>query len=74
MSQSSSDEEGDEAQASGRGNIVAIIAVVVIVALGYWAFNYIDQQRKLQNCLDFGAPRLRALAEPSAVKSRTAGD
>ncbi len=32
----------------------ALIAVVVLVALGYWAFNYIDQQRKLQNCLDSG--------------------
>ena len=54
MSQSSSGEEGDEPRASGRGNIAAIIAVVVIAALGYWAFNYIDQQRKLQNCLDSG--------------------
>jgi hypothetical protein len=27
---------------------------VVIAALGYWAFHYIDQQRKLQNCLDSG--------------------
>ncbi len=54
MSQSSSGDEGDEPQASGRGNIAAIIAVVVIAALGYWAFNYIDQQRKLQNCLDSG--------------------
>lgn len=54
MSQSSSGDKGDEPQASGRGNVAAIIAVVVIAALGYWAFNYIDQQRKLQNCLDSG--------------------
>ena len=54
MSQSSSGEEGDEPHASGRGNIAAIIAVVVLAALGYWAFHYIDQQRKLQNCLDSG--------------------
>jgi hypothetical protein len=52
VSQSGGEEE--EPHASGRGNIVAIIAVVVIAALGYWAFNYIDQQRKLQNCLDSG--------------------
>ena len=52
MSQSGGEDE--EPNASGRGNIVAIIAVVVIAALGYWAFNYIDQQRKLQNCLDSG--------------------
>jgi hypothetical protein len=52
MSQSGGEDE--EPHASGRSNIVAIIAVVVIAALGYWAFNYIDQQRKLQNCLDSG--------------------
>jgi hypothetical protein len=54
MSQSSSGGDDEERHASGRGNIAAIIAVVVIVALGYWAFHYIDQQRKLQNCLDSG--------------------
>jgi hypothetical protein len=53
VSQSSPGEE-DEAPSSGRGNIAAIIAVVVIVALGYWAFNTIDHQRKMQNCLDSG--------------------
>ena len=51
MSQSGGDEEP---QASGRGNIVALIAVVVLIGLGYFAFNYIDHQRKLQNCLDSG--------------------
>jgi hypothetical protein len=43
-----------EGHASGRGNIAAIIAVVVLAALGYWAFHYIDHQRKMQNCLDSG--------------------
>jgi len=46
--------EDEEPQASGRGNIVALIAVVVLIALGYWAFHYIDEQRKLQNCIDSG--------------------
>ena len=32
----------------------AVGAVIVLVILGYWAFNYLDQQRKLQNCLDSG--------------------
>jgi hypothetical protein len=53
VSQSSPGEE-DEAPSSGRSNIAAIIAVVVLVALGYWAFNYIDHARKMQNCLDSG--------------------
>jgi hypothetical protein len=54
VSGSSSDNEDEEGGSSGRGNIAAIIAVVVLAALGYWAFHYIDQQRKMQNCLDSG--------------------
>ena len=54
MSQSSSGGDDEEPHASGRGNVVAIIAVVILVALGYWAFHYIDHQRKLQSCLDSG--------------------
>jgi hypothetical protein len=44
----------EEPEATGRGNLFALIAVIVLIALGYLAFNYIDQQRKLQNCLDSG--------------------
>jgi hypothetical protein len=46
--------EDDEPGPSGRGNLFALIAVVVLIGLGYLAFNYIDKQRKLQNCLDSG--------------------
>ena len=46
--------EDEEPRASGRGNLFALIAVVVLIALGYLAFNYINQQRKLQNCIDSG--------------------
>jgi hypothetical protein len=52
VSQSPSGGEGPNA--TRRGNLFALVAVVVLVALGYWAFNYLDQQRKLQNCLDSG--------------------
>jgi len=54
MSQSSRGDEDEAPHSGGRGNIAAIIAVVVIAALGYWAFNYIDHARKMQNCLDSG--------------------
>jgi hypothetical protein len=54
MSQSSHGDEDEAPHSGGRGNIAAIIAVVVIAALGYWAFNYIDHARKMQNCLDSG--------------------
>jgi hypothetical protein len=46
--------EDDEPGPIGRGNLFALIAVVVLIALGYWAFRYIDEQRKLQNCIDSG--------------------
>jgi hypothetical protein len=54
VSQSSSDDEDEAPHSTGRSNIAAIMAVVVLVALGYWAFNTIDHQRKMQNCLDSG--------------------
>ena len=66
-----SDGEDEEPPATGRGNLFALIGVVVLVALGYWAFHYIDQQRKLQDCLDFGAPRLRAARVRGEVRPAT---
>ncbi len=57
-------DEDERPQSSGRGNLVALIAVVVLIALGYWAFNFIDQQRKLQNCLDSGRRDCQRLVAP----------
>ena len=54
MSQSSPGDEDEAEHSGGRGNIAAIVAVVVLVALGYWAFKTIDHQRKMQDCLDSG--------------------
>ena len=54
MSSSSPGEEDDKPNAGSRSNIAAIVAVVVLVVLGYWAFHYIDHQRKMQDCLDSG--------------------
>lgn len=54
MSQAPSGDEDEAPRSGGRGNIAAIIAVLVIAALGYWAFTYLDHQRKMQNCLDSG--------------------
>ena len=52
MSESGGGDEGAHARA--RGNIVEVVAVVILIALGYLAFNYIDHQRKLQDCLASG--------------------
>jgi hypothetical protein len=45
---------GEEHEPGGRGNLFALLAVIVLIALGYWAFSWLDQQRQLQNCLDSG--------------------
>ncbi len=47
-----------------RGNIAALIAIVVLAILGYWAFHAIDQQRKLQKCLDEGRHDCLELVSP----------
>ena len=48
-----------------RANIAALIAIVVLAILGYWAFHAIDQQRKLQKCLDEGRHDCMELVSPS---------
>jgi hypothetical protein len=48
-------EDHDEGgSGSSRASIAALVAIVVLALLGYWAFNAMDQQRKLQNCIDSG--------------------
>ena len=46
--------EDEDPRGRGRGNVAALVAVVVLIALGYLAFTYIDHQRKLQDCLASG--------------------
>ncbi len=64
MSPPPSGGENEEPRTGGRGNFAAIIAVIVLVILGYWAFNYLDQQRKLQNCLDSGRRGCGQVVDP----------
>jgi hypothetical protein len=54
----------DEDLGRRRGNIAALIAIVVLAILGYWAFHAIDQQRKLQKCLDEGRHDCLELVSP----------
>ncbi len=37
-----------------RANLAAVIAVVVIAALGYWALTAIQHMREVQRCVDEG--------------------
>ncbi len=48
-----------------RGNLAALIAVVAIVALGYWAFTAIQRQREIARCLDEGRRDCLEIATPT---------
>ena len=63
MSEPPPDDRGDEAGRS-RANVAALIAIIVLALLGYWAFAAIDRQRKLQNCLDEGRRNCLELVSP----------
>jgi hypothetical protein len=54
----------DEDLGRRRGNIAALIAIVVLAIPGYWAFHAIDQERKLQKCLDEGRRDCLELVSP----------
>ena len=47
-----------------RANLAAIVAVVLIAALGYWAFTAIDHMRAVQRCIDEGRHDCIELTEP----------
>jgi hypothetical protein len=64
MSQSPSGDEGHEDGSRSFANIAGLIAVIVIIALGYWAYSYLDLQRRLQNCLDSGRRDCAQLVNP----------
>ena len=44
----------DDGSGRSRTNVAALIAIVVLAILGYWAFTAIDHQRQVQRCLDEG--------------------
>lgn len=64
MSDRPPDDSGDEG-GGRRGNIAALIAVVVLALLAYWAFTAIDRQRRLQNCLDEGRHNCLEIVNPT---------
>ena len=56
--------ESDDNSGGRRANLAALIAIVVLAILGYWAFNAIDKQRKLARCLDEGRRDCLELVSP----------
>jgi len=57
-------EHRDDERGGSRANLAALIAIVVLALLGYWAFDAIEKQRKLQNCLDEGRRNCVETANP----------
>ncbi len=57
--------DGDEPSGPNRASFVALIAVVVIAALGYWAFTAIERQREIARCLDEGRRNCLDLVRPT---------
>ena len=55
----------DDGAGRSRANLAALIAIVVLALLGYWAFTAIDHQRQLQRCLDEGRHDCLELASPA---------
>ncbi len=58
-------DEGGASSGPNRANVAALIAVVAIVALGYWAFTAIERQREIARCLDEGRRDCLELASPA---------
>ena len=48
-----------------RANLAAVIAVIVLAALAYWAFTAIGHMRQVQRCLDEGRRDCLELDSPS---------
>ncbi len=42
------------ATSSNRGNVVALIAIVIVAATLFWTVSAIQKHNALQNCIDSG--------------------
>jgi len=54
----------EEPSGPNRATRAALIVIVVLAILGYWAFNAIDRQRQLARCLDEGRRDCLELVSP----------
>ena len=44
----------DNERAARRSNVAAIIGVLILAVVSYWAFSALEHSRKFQRCLDSG--------------------
>jgi hypothetical protein len=47
-------EEEDDPERRNIANLVALVAVLALVILGYWVFESLDHSRRFLRCLDSG--------------------
>ncbi len=59
--------ERDQPSGSNRANLAALIAIVVVAALGYSAFTAIERQREIARCLDEGRRDCLELVKPGQL-------
>ena len=57
------DSGGDRGR--GRANVAALIAIVILALLAYWAFTAIERMRELQTCLAEGRRNCQEIGSPS---------
>ncbi|HZZ60789.1 MAG TPA: hypothetical protein VFE63_06405 [Roseiarcus sp.] len=58
-------EDNDGDRGRGRANVAALIAIVILALLAYWAFTAIEHMRELQNCLAEGRRNCQEIGSPS---------
>jgi hypothetical protein len=47
-------EAKDDFERRRTANLIALLAVLVLVGIGYWVFNALGHSRRFQRCLDSG--------------------
>ena len=55
----------DDDSGRRRGNVAALIAIIGLALLGYWAFTAIQKQRALQKCVAEGRRDCLDLVSPT---------
>jgi hypothetical protein len=64
-----SPEDGDDdPQRRNFVNMVVVVAVLVLLVLGYWAFNALQRSWRLQRCLDSGRRNCADYVNPRASR------
>lgn len=67
------DDDSEERSRRTLVNLVAAIAVLLVAIGAVWAFKALDEQRRLQRCLDSGRRDCADIVGPSLAKPGAPG-